>query len=221
MAFLHIPVTQSRPMPHNPVSTARALALRSAVVAVVVSVAACAAPAGDKAADSAAAATATDSAATPAAEAPASPRDSVSLTVGDATISVNYGRPSKRGRTIFNGLSDMKWGMVWRTGANEATSFVTSKALMFGTREVPAGSYTLFTKLSEDLKWDLVVNKQTGQWGTEYNEAQDLVRIPMTVTATNPVVEKMEIQLVPAGNGGELVIQWDTYKATAAFAVKQ
>lgn len=153
-------------------------------------------------------------------QAPASPRDSLAVTVAGADIKVNYGRPSKRGRVIFNGLGDMKWGMVWRTGANEATHFTTSKALDFGGKQVPAGTYTLWTLLAENGKWELIVNKQTKQWGTAYNATQDLVRIPMTVTDKNAVVEKMEIQVKPAGKGGEIVIAWDTYKAVAEFTAK-
>jgi hypothetical protein len=154
------------------------------------------------------------------AQGPASPRDSLTANIGGATISVNYGRPSKRGRVLFNGLADMKWGMVWRTGANEATSFITSKPLDFGGKVVPAGKYTMWTKIVENGQWELIINKQTGQWGTAYNAAQDLVHIPMTVTKTNPVVEKMEIQVRPAGKGGEVVVAWDTYKAVAPFVVK-
>lgn len=153
-------------------------------------------------------------------KAPASPRDSVITTIAGANITVNYGRPSKRGRVLFNGLGDMKWGMVWRTGANEATHFTTSKPLAFGAITVPAGTYTLFTKLEENGKWELIVNKQTKQWGTAYDAKQDLVRIPMTVTSNNAVVEKMEIMVKPAGKGGEIIVAWDNYKAVAAFTVK-
>ncbi|WP_461415408.1 DUF2911 domain-containing protein [Gemmatimonas sp.] len=153
-------------------------------------------------------------------QAPASPRDSLTAAISGAEIKVNYGRPSKRGRVLFNGLGDMKWGMVWRTGANEATHFTTSKTLDFGGKTVPAGTYTLFTQLEANGKWELIVNKQTKQWGTAYDKAQDLVRIPMTVTSNNAVVEKMEIQVKPAGKGGEVIVMWDTYKAVAAFTVK-
>ncbi|MCA0377415.1 MAG: DUF2911 domain-containing protein [Gemmatimonadetes bacterium] len=149
---------------------------------------------------------------------PLSPRDSISTTVAGSAIKVNYGRPSKRGRVIFGGLE--KWGNVWRTGANEATHFTTSKALDFGGKVVPAGTYTLWTKLEESGKWELIVNKQTGQWGTAYKASEDLVSIPMKVTSTNPVVEQMEIQVKPAGKGGEIIVQWDTYKAVATFTVK-
>ena len=153
-------------------------------------------------------------------KAPASPRDSMTTTIAGANITVNYGRPSKRGRVLFDGLGDMKWGMVWRTGANEATHFTTSKPLAFGAITVPAGTYTLFTKIEKNGKWELIVNKQTKQWGTDYDVKQDLVRIPMKVTSNNAVVEKMEIMVKPAGKGGELIVAWDNYKAVAAFTVK-
>ena len=168
---------------------------------------------------SAQAAPATKAAAKPAAQAPASPRDSVTATISGATIKVNYGRPSKRGRVLFNGLPDMKWGMVWRTGANEATHLSTSKPLMFGSTMVPAGTYTLFTHLVENGKWELVINKQTKQWGTDYDPKQDLVRVPLTVTSNNPVTEQMTITVAPSGSNGVLTIMWDTYKATTSFMV--
>jgi hypothetical protein len=114
----------------------------------------------------------------------------------------------------------MKWGMVWRMGANEATQFTTSKELLFGSAAVPAGKYTLWVKLDQGGKWELIVNKQTGQWGTAYDERQDLVHIPMTVTALPAVIEKMEIVVVPKGRGGELSVQWDKTRAAAAFTVK-
>jgi hypothetical protein len=153
-------------------------------------------------------------------QAPASPRDSLKVTVAGSEISVNYGRPSKRGREIFGGLGDMKWGMVWRMGANEATHFTTSKPLAFGSATVPAGTYTLWVLLDQGGKWQLIVNKQTKQWGTAYDAKQDLVRIPMTVTALPNVVEKMEITVKPAGKGGELAVEWDKTRAAAAFTVK-
>ena len=131
--------------------------------------------------------------------APASPRDSVKTTIAGAALKVDYGRPSKRGRVIFGGLE--KWGNVWRTGANEATHFTTSKPLMFGSATVPAGTYTLYTLLDEGGKWQLIVNKQTGQWGTEYKQEMDLVRIPLTVTQTPAVVEQMEITARAQGCG--------------------
>ncbi len=152
--------------------------------------------------------------------APASPRDSLKVTIAGAEISVNYGRPSKRGREIFGGLNDMQWGMVWRMGANEATAFTTTKDLVFGQAVVPAGSYTLWVKLEQTGKWVLIVNSQTGQWGTAYSERTDLVHIPMTVTALPSVVEMMEIAVKPSGRGGELSVEWDRTRAAVTFTVK-
>lgn len=146
-------------------------------------------------------------------KAPASPRDSVKATIGNAVVAVNYGRPSKRGREIFGGLNDMKWGMVWRMGANEATTLTTTKDLMIGSLHVPAGSYTLRVLLEESGKWQLIVNKQTGQWGTEYKPEMDLGRVPMTVTKTPAVTEMMEIKVTPGAKAGELSVTWDHFKA--------
>ncbi|MBL0172864.1 MAG: DUF2911 domain-containing protein [Gemmatimonadaceae bacterium] len=151
---------------------------------------------------------------------PASPRDSLKVTIAGADISVNYGRPSKRGREIFGGLGDMKWGMVWRMGANEATAFTTSKPLQFGALAVPAGNYTMRVLLEENGKWQLIINKQTGQWGTEYKPEMDLGRVPMVVTPIPAVVEKMEITVKANGKGGELAVAWDKTRASAAFTVK-
>lgn len=115
----------------------------------------------------------------------------------------------------------MKWGMVWRMGANEATALTTTKNIAFGSSVVPAGKYTLWVKLDEGGKWELIVNKQTGIWGTAYNELHDLVHVPMTVTALPAVIEKMEIAVVPKGRaGGELSVQWDKTRAAASFIVK-
>lgn len=149
-----------------------------------------------------------------------SPRDSVKATIAGAAISIDYGRPSRRGREVFGGLPDMQWGMVWRTGANKATHVTTSKTLQFGALIVPAGTYTLYTLLDKGGKWMLIVNGQTEQWGTEYDAKRDLVRIPLSVVQTPSVVEKMTIEVTPAGAGGEIAISWDRTKARATFTVK-
>lgn len=149
-----------------------------------------------------------------------SPRDSLRATVGGATVSVNYGRPSKRGREIFGAL--VPYGKVWRTGANEATRLTTTHALQFGNVTVPAGSYSLFTNVQENGKWELIFNQQTGQWGTAHDASKDLVRVPLTVSQTPSVVEQMEIRVTPrgAGKAGEIAILWDRTQAAATFSVK-
>jgi hypothetical protein len=146
----------------------------------------------------------------------ASPRDSLQVTVAGAQISVNYGRPSKRGRMVFDSL--VPFGKVWRTGANAATTFTTSKGLMIGSLMVPAGTYTLFT-IPGKSSWQLIVNKQTGQWGLDYDAAKDLGRVEMKVEALPSSVETMVIKVEPSGKGGVLRVEWDRTAAVAAFVV--
>jgi len=148
-----------------------------------------------------------------------SPRDTSRATIGGAKLMVDYGRPSKRGRVIFDGL--VPYGRVWRTGANQATHVVTELPLVVGKTTIPAGAYTLWT-IPDKAGWTLIINKQTGQWGTDYNEASDLVRLDMEVEVLPAPVEQLTIKLVPtAGRGGALRIEWDRTGAVAQFSVSQ
>jgi hypothetical protein len=137
---------------------------------------------------------------------PASPLDSAKSTVGTAQVAVVYSRPSVRGRTVWGG-SLVPYGQIWRTGANAATMLRTSADLMIGGTRVPAGTYTLFTMPGADVT-QLVINKQTGQWGTEYRAEQDLVRVPLTVTRLSAPVEQFTIAVEPAGSAANLVMRW-------------
>jgi hypothetical protein len=148
----------------------------------------------------------------------ASPHEKAEATVAGAKISVEYGRPYMKGRKIFGGL--VPYGQVWRTGADEATTLVTDQTLSFGTVTVPAGSYTLYT-IPGEKEWTLIVNKQTGQWGTQYSEAQDLGRIPMKVTRLDGPAEQFTITIAPAAGGGEIHLDWESTRAVAPFAVKK
>ena len=146
-----------------------------------------------------------------------SPRDSVAAVVDGATVSVAYGRPSLRGRPL-SALTPA--GQVWRTGANEATAFRTDRDLLFGETRVPAGYYTLWTVPGPD-GWTLIVNRQTGQWGTVYDPAQDLARIPMRARRMEgDSVEQFTMTLEPSDcEGGALVMRWDDLRVTAPFTV--
>lgn len=146
----------------------------------------------------------------------ASPHETVSATVDGAKISITYGRPYMKGRKVVGGL--IPYGKEWRTGADEATTLVTDKDLMFGNTHVSAGTYTLYTHASEK-SWQLAINKQTGQWGTEYNAAQDLGRVPLTLSKTPAPVEQFTIAIADTPAGGDLRLTWDTTQATAAFTV--
>ncbi|MGE3277790.1 MAG: DUF2911 domain-containing protein [Vicinamibacterales bacterium] len=147
----------------------------------------------------------------------ASPHETVSATVDGAKISVTYGRPYKKGRQIAGGL--IPYDSVWRTGADEATTLTTDKALMFGNVHVMPGSVTLFTAAAENGTWKLVINKQTGQWGTDYDAAQDLGRVDMQVGEVSPMVEQFTIAINDTAGGGEIVMTWDTTRMTIPFTV--
>jgi Protein of unknown function (DUF2911) len=146
----------------------------------------------------------------------ASPHETVKATIDGANISVTYGRPYMKGRKIFGGLEP--YGKVWRLGADEATILETDKALMIGPIHVNPGKISLYALLDEK-EWRLVLNKQVGQWGTEYNQAQDLARVAMKTEKLAVPIEQLTIAIEknPAGKGGVLVVQWETTKASVAF----
>ena len=113
----------------------------------------------------------------------------------------------------------VKWGEVWRTGANEATHFRTDRDLTIGTIRVPRGTYTLWTIPARD-GWTLIVNRQTGQWGTDYDKTQDVGRTQMKVATLSEPVEQFTIAIEPARTGsGVLIMRWDTTQATIPIRV--
>jgi hypothetical protein len=148
-----------------------------------------------------------------------SPRDSIAVAVGPAQLSLQYGRPSRRGRTVWGGTL-VPYDAIWRTGANQATHFQTSTDLVIGGVPVPAGTYTLFTWPTAG-GYQLVINKQTGQWGTEYKQEMDLARVPLTATTLPTPVEQFTFAIEPAGAGGTLKMSWDTLQLAVPFTVKQ
>lgn len=145
-----------------------------------------------------------------------SPRDSVKVQVAGASLYVDYGRPGKRGRVVFGGV--VPFGEVWRTGANAATQFRTDKALDFGGTVIPAGFYTLWTIPSPE-GWKLIVNSETGQWGTAHKAEKDVSAIPMNVSTLPQGAERFTISVDAGADGGTLNLDWDTTRASAAFKV--
>ena len=153
-----------------------------------------------------------------ATEAPASepqrlsPHESVSGTVGEANITITYGRPYKKGREIYGGL--VPFDAVWRTGADEATTIESDRDLMLGSLHVPAGKYSVYTIPSVE-KWTLIVNNVADQWGTQYDEAQDLGRAEMSVAEASEMTEQLTIAIETGeGSNGTLSIVWDMTVAT-------
>jgi hypothetical protein len=148
---------------------------------------------------------------------PLSPPAKAEGTVAGQAITVDYSSPRMRGRKIMGEL--VPYGKVWRTGANAATTLTTPSDLMIGSLHVPAGKYTLFT-IPGETEWTLIVNKQTGQWGTNYDEAQDLGRTKMTVTKLDQPLEEMTIAIRPGSGGtGVLAVEWENTSATVPVVV--
>jgi hypothetical protein len=145
-------------------------------------------------------------------------RDTARASIGAATFTVDYGRPLARGRVLLGDV--LPFDEVWRTGANAATQFTTSAPITLAGLRVPAGTYTLWTVPRKDGQADLIVNKQFGQWGTDYNEGRNLGRGPLKVEAAPSPVEKFTITIVPAaGKNGTMVMEWGTFKWSAPIVV--
>ena len=152
-----------------------------------------------------------------------SPARDTSVTLNGKTVSISYSAPSMRGRTIFGPsgiVAKDPTAPVWRAGADQATSMHTDADLMIGSLAVPKGDYTLFV-LPEAGKWQLIVNKQTGQWGLSYSQGQDLGRVPMTTTKPSAPIETFYIKLSQAGgNKGKLEMGWENVVAAVDFTAK-
>ena len=148
-----------------------------------------------------------------------SPRDTVRASIGGASLWVDYGRPSKRGRRVFE--RGVLGDTLWRTGANAATQLSTDRDLVFGDRRLPAGKYTLWTRVTGN-RYALLVNSQTGQWGTVHDPARDLIMVPLEKRRLAPAVETFTIRIEPvagAADRGLLRLQWDDAELVTGFVV--
>ena len=156
---------------------------------------------------------------TASAQNPKSPHDTVTADVGGHKITVTYGRPSIRGRKIMGGL--VPYGQVWRTGADEATTFETDANLDINGLKVPAGKYSLFT-LPTEGGWTLILNKTAKQWGAfNYKEGNDLGRTKMNVTKAGAPVEQFTITITPSGsNAATLKLEWENTVASVPIKVE-
>ena len=133
------------------------------------------------------------------------------------TIQVDYSSPRAKGRKIFGDASEkalVPYGEIWRTGANEATKFVTDANVTVGGKSLPAGSYTIFTIPKAD-KWTLIINKKTAEWGIPYKyEADELGRVDMHVSKTTAPVENFIITFDSAGSKCTMSLEWENTRAS-------
>lgn len=130
-----------------------------------------------------------------------SPPATLEHKVGDATVTINYSQPSVKGREIYGDL--VPYGKVWRTGANEATTLTTDKAIMIGGKELAAGTYALFT-IPGEKEWTIILNSDAKQWGAyKYDEEKDAVRF----TAKSMEHDMTEVMTFNADKG-RIYLDW-------------
>ncbi len=153
-----------------------------------------------------------------------SPHETISATVDGDKITIVYGRPYTKdpktgeSRKIWGKL--VPFGKVWRTGADEATILTTEKDLDIGGATVPAGKYSLYTLPAEDGTAKLIINKQTGQWGTVYKEDQDLARVDLKKETLDKPVDQFTMAIEPGASGGVIKMMWETTQYSVPVKVK-
>jgi hypothetical protein len=153
-----------------------------------------------------------------------SPHETIGSVIDGNRVTIVYGRPYSKdpktgeARKIWGGL--VPYGKVWRTGSDEATLLVLQKPIQIGETAVPAGAYTLFTLPNEDGTAKLILNKQVGQWGTQYDSKQDLARVELKKEALEPAADQftMAVAKNPAG-GGLIKLMWEGTQYSVAFVV--
>jgi hypothetical protein len=157
-----------------------------------------------------------------------SPAATASLTVNGKSLEIKYNSPRVNGREgkLFGPggrISSDPIYPVWRAGANSATKFHTDADLDLGGLTVPAGDYTLFVDVSDMKSWQLIINKQTGQWGLSYDKAKDLGRVKMTTTKPGALVEALKYTLAAAGPGAgkaTLTLEWENVSASVPLSLR-
>jgi hypothetical protein len=136
--------------------------------------------------------------------------------IDGANISIEYGRPFLKGRTV--GKEVAPYGREWRTGADEATTLRINRALMFGSMHVNPGTYTIYT-LPNEKEWQLIISNKTGQWGIPYPAGADLGRAPMKVSKAPAAAEQLTLSIEDTPAGGTLHVDWGTTRASIPFSV--
>jgi len=144
-----------------------------------------------------------------------SPETSVEYNKKGLDVQVNYSRPAKKGRFIFGRAQDkalLPYGKVWRTGANEATVFEVKQGVSFAGKPIAAGKYSLWT-VPGPGSWQVILNSETGQWGTEYNDGKNILKAEIPIRIRSGVQELFTIYFEEVTDGVNLVLSWDQTEA--------
>ncbi len=158
------------------------------------------------------------------ASAQTSPPETASGKIGNAELVIKYCAPSVRGRQIFGEggrVMQDPTAPIWRAGANDATAFHTSTDLMIGSLAVPKGDYTLYVNVKDPDAWELVISKETGQWGTSYDPSKDLGRVKMEMSKPPGPIEVLKYTISSTGgNKGKIQLAWEKHIASVAVTAK-
>jgi hypothetical protein len=153
-----------------------------------------------------------------------SPPETATGKIGNATLTIKYCAPSVRGRQIFGtGGKVMQdpTAPIWRAGANDATAFHTDQDLNIAGLAVPKGDYTLYVNVKDPNAWELVINKQTGQWGTKYDQSMDLGRVKMAMKTPPAPIEVLKYTITSTGgNKGIIQLAWEKHIASVGVTAK-
>lgn len=144
-------------------------------------------------------------------------RGDAKLTLNGSTISIDYGRPSLKGRSVDDLLGQLPVGKFWRLGADTSTTFTTTGNLMFGSVMVDKGVYSLWAKRTGEKEWALVFNSQHGQWGTSHDPSKDVKLVPLKMETESKPAEQVTISLEKEKGAGELSVEWGTMELTTTF----
>lgn len=146
-----------------------------------------------------------------------SPEATAQINQNGVSVQVEYCQPSKQGRKIFGGL--VPYGQVWRTGANEATIVEFDQNVTVAGQPVDEGEYSLWSIPSEN-SWIVILNRETGQWGTSYDQTKDVLRVPVAVRERNAVAEQFFISFAPQSGGTDMVLAWDRTEAVVPIRAR-
>ncbi|MFN3939859.1 MAG: DUF2911 domain-containing protein [Chitinophagales bacterium] len=147
-----------------------------------------------------------------------SPAETAQATVGNNTVTINYGSPRVKGRTIWGGL--VPYGEVWRTGANEATTITFTQDVLINGQLLKKDTYAFFTIPGPDM-WTLIFNLNEKQWGAfKYSEADDALRVNVAPTATSELFENMLFTITAdsTNTGGIIQLAWENIKVEFRFS---
>ena len=144
-----------------------------------------------------------------------SPEAVIENTHNGLNVKVTYCQPTKKGRVIFGEL--LPFGEVWRTGANEATIIHFGQDVSIAGKPLAKGDYSFWT-IPGPTGWTAIFNKETGQWGTQYDQKQDALRVPIISRKHTPMAEQFTMMFASEGNGTNLVLAWDETEAVVPIA---